>query len=119
MQYGNRFLVLAILALVLAAGLTACGSKVNYLDNKDVKVEERHVKEDGRLVVYLSFKNSSSSDVNHSVYRVEWMDDDGNVLETTSWRPLIVKGGVTVRATERSTVPGVTDFQLQLSNDAS
>ena len=110
--------LLCVLAVLLLA--CACSSKIDYLDNKDVKLfDVKAVEEDDFLLLHLNFKNSSSSDVNNTVYRVEWFDEDGNFLEQTSWRPVIVKGGVTVRATERSTVPGAKDYRIQISNDAS
>jgi sensor domain CHASE-containing protein len=106
--------------LALALTLTACGGKATYLDNRDVRLVEEELEEkNGQVILYLGFRNSDSDEINHSVYRVDWMDDKGRVIESTSWRPIIVKGGATVRAIERSTVPGVTDCRVQISNNAS
>ncbi len=110
--------LLCVLAVLFMA--CACSSKIDYVDHDDVEVlDVKAVEEEEFILLHISFKNSSSSDVNRSVYRVEWFDEDENLLEQTSWRPVIVKGGVTVRAIERSTVPGAKDYRVIISNDAS
>ncbi len=109
----------ALLVLVLLSLPAGCGSKVHYLDTTDVEiVSVKERTEDGVVVLNISFQNENSSDVNHSVYRVEWYDEDGNTIESTSWRPLTMRGGATVQVTERSTVPDVDDYKILISNDA-
>ncbi len=109
----------ALMAAVVALLLCACGSKVHYLDNDDVEVTDVKEVEDGdHLVVHLQFKNQDTSAVNHSVYRVEWFDGDDHPLEATSWRPLILRGGVTAHATERCTKPGAKNYKIVITNDA-
>ncbi len=110
------FLVLFCLGL-----LASCGRSTHeYLDNKDVKVESvKHAKDGEFLVVTAMLVNDDDDDIQHSVYRVLWFDDDGILLEQTAWRPVVIKGGNPVYIKERSTVPGAEEFTIILSNDAS
>jgi uncharacterized protein YcfL len=110
---------LFLLALPLCL-LSACSPvSVEYTDNKDVYVDEKLYKqEDGFLIVYATLRNDDDDDVNNSVYRVEWYNDDGFLLEKTGWRPAQVKGGAAVHVRERSTVPGATKANIVISNDA-
>lgn len=48
-----------------------------------------------------------------------WFDENGAMIEQTSWRPVVVKGGAPVYVKERSTVPGAKEYTLLISNDAS
>ncbi|MDR2825698.1 MAG: DUF1425 domain-containing protein [Deltaproteobacteria bacterium] len=110
-------ILLAALSLYL---LGACSPvSVEYTDNKDVYVDTKIYKQEGAfLIVYATLRNNDSDDVNNSVYRVEWYNDDGLLLEKTSWRPAQVKGGAAVHVRERSTIPGATKANIVLSNDA-
>ncbi len=111
----------ALVCLLLLPGLfLACGrSTVHYTDNDDVLVEEiTHFKEGEFLVLQATLRNDSSSAVETPVYRVEWFNGEGRLLETTAWRPLIVKGGASQHIRERSTVPGAVEYTLILSTDA-
>ena len=114
---GAILLCLALLMLSLAA----CGrSSVEYADNKDVEIESIDHKADGDyLVVQAVLRNNDPDDVNRTVYRVEWYDENGFLLEKTGWRPVLVKGGAAVHVRERSTIPGAKDYTLVISNDAS
>jgi uncharacterized protein YcfL len=100
--------------------LGACSPvSVEYTDNKDVYVDTKLYKQEGDfLAVYATLRNDDPDDVNNSVYRVEWYNDDGMLLEKTSWRPAQVKGGAAVHVRERSTVRGATKANIVLSNDA-
>lgn len=101
--------------------LVSCGRATHeYLDNEDVRVESTQKEEDGDfLVVTARLVNDDDDAVQHSVYRVLWFDDDGALLEQSSWRPVTVKGKAPVFVRERSTVPGATEFTILISNDAS
>ena len=101
--------------------LVSCGRATHeYLDNKDVRVESTQKKADGDfLVITAKLINDDDDEVQHSVYRILWFDDDGTLLEQSSWRPVTVKGKAPVFIRERSTVPGATEFTILLSNDAS
>ena len=112
--------IVTILALTLL--LAACGGRDThqYVDNKDVRIESiSHVQEGDFLVVSAVLRSTSSSAVYHPVYRMEWYDANGVLLEQTSWRPLIAKGAVPIHVKERSTVPGAVEYTLVISNDAS
>jgi len=111
---------LGLLLLFLAA-LSACGRPTTeYTDNKDVRIESIVHKVDGEfLVVYAVLRNNDRDDVNNSVYRMEWYDAQGFLLEKSNWRPLKVKGGAAVHVRERSTIPGAKEYTLVISNDAS
>ncbi|MDL2306975.1 YcfL family protein [Desulfovibrio sp. OttesenSCG-928-C06] len=115
-------MLLALMAsLVMLAGLTGCGGRATheYADNEDVEVESIQGRMEGDLMlVYAVLRNSSSDDVNDSVYRVEWYDADGFLLEQTSWRPVKVKGGAAMHVRERSTIPGAKEYTLVISNDS-
>lgn len=115
----RRSAALLCLPLLLTL-LFACGRKtIHYTDNDDVVVEEiTHFKEGDFLVIQATLRNDSSSAVERPVYRVEWYDGRGRLLETTAWRPLIVKGGASRHVIERSTIPGAVEYTLILSTDA-
>jgi hypothetical protein len=100
--------------------LGACSPvSVEYTDNKDVYVDAKQYKQEGAfLFVYATLRNDDDDDVNNSVYRVEWYNDDDILLEKTSWRPAQVKGGAAVHVRERSTIPGATKANIVISNDA-
>jgi uncharacterized protein YcfL len=107
--------------LCLALLLVSCGGRnqYEYLDTKAVRIEKiSHVEDGPFLVVTAVLRNDSSSAVENPVYRMEWYGDDDMLLEKSSWRPLIVKGGDRVRVTERSTVPGAREYTLIISSDA-
>lgn len=111
--------LLLLSALLLTLG--ACGRPaVEYTDNKDVVIENaKSRKVSGYLEVSGVLRNDDSDDVNRSVYRVEFYDAEGFLLEHTSWRPALVKGGGAIHIKERSTVPGAEEFTIVISNDAS
>jgi uncharacterized protein YcfL len=91
-----------------------------YTDTKDVRVDAiSHAADGDFLVVSAVLVNEDSGSVRHSVYCVLWFDKDGTMIEQTSWRPVVVKGGAPVYVKERSTVPGATEYTVLLSNDAS
>ena len=100
--------------------LTACGSKqVQYLDSKEVTVTYlQEMRKGDYLVLRLGFQGDSSS-VYHSIYRVDWLDKDGQVVDSTSWRPIIVRGGLMVHATEQAMIPGVISYTVIVSNRSS
>lgn len=113
--------VFCILVLSLSSVLfAACGNKhVSYLDNDDVEVLSTEMEEDGNfLIAHISFQIDSGPHRQHSVYRIEWYDDDERVLETTPWKALTMRGELIERVTERSTVPGATFFKVFISNDS-
>ena len=112
---------LFLAVVLLGCLLSACGRSTHvYTDTKDVKVDSiKHVVDGDFLVVTAVLVNKDSGSVQHSVYRMQWFDADGNLLEQSSWRPVIVKGGVEVYVKERSTVPGAKEYTLVISNDAS
>lgn len=113
----RRSLALLLLALTVLFLAAACGSKrVRYLDGKDVTLASaQETRQGGFLSLRLGFQGTSSG-VYHTVYRVDWLDEDGEVMESTSWRPVIVRGGLMVHATEQSTVPGARSYTVVLSN---
>ncbi len=109
------------IVLCLALLLASCGGRPthHYVDTKDVKVDSiSHTVDGDFLVVSAVLKNSGSS-VRHSVYRMQWFDASGALLEQSAWRPIIIKGEVPIHVKERSTVPGATEYTLIISNDAS
>lgn len=111
-----------ILLVLFCLGLLAsCGRTTHeYLDNEDVKIESiKHAKEGNFLVVSAKLVNDDDDDIQHSVYRILWFDENGILLEQSSWRPIVVKGGAPVYIKERSTVPGAEEFTIEISNDAS
>ncbi len=110
-----------LLALLCMGLLVSCGRSTHeYLDNKDVRIKSiQHVKDGDFLVVTAMLVNDDEDDVQHSVYRMQWFDKDGTLLEQSAWKPVIVKGKAPVYIKERSTVPGAKDYTLILSNDAS
>lgn len=116
-----RFIKQYLLPVLLLLALAACGRPTHvYTDTKDVKVDTvSHTADGDFLVVTAKLVNSSDSAVNNSVYRIQWFDADGNLLEQSSWRPVVVKGGAPVYVKERSTVPGAKEFTILISNDAS
>lgn len=101
--------------------LAACGRATHeYLDNEDVRIKSiKHVEDGEFLVVTALLVNSDGDSIQHSVYRMLWFDKDGNLLEQSAWRPVIVKGKAPVYVKERSTVPGAREYTLIISNDAS
>lgn len=112
------FAVLALLCL-LAGG---CGGRPThrYTDTKDVKIDTiSHVVDGDFLVVTALLVNADDGAVRHSVYRMQWFDETGGLLEQSSWRPVIVKGDSPVYIKERSTMPGAKEYTLVISNDAS
>lgn len=112
------FAAVVLCCLALAAG---CGRSTHvYTDTKDVKIDTiSHVVDGDFLVISAVLVNKDAGSVQHSVYRVLWFDKDGAMIEQTSWRPVIVKGGAPVYIKERSTVPGATEYTVLISNDAS
>ena len=114
---------ISIFAVLLCGCLAfaGCGRSTHiYTDTKDVKVDTiSHVTDGDFLVITAVLVNDDKDSVQHSVYRVLWFDKDGAMIEQTSWRPVIVKGGAPVYIKERSTVPGATEYTVLISNDAS
>ncbi len=111
----------SIVIFCLALLSASCGGRAthHYVDTKDVKVDSiSHTKDGDFLVVSAVLKNKGSS-VRHSVYRMQWFDKSGALIEQSAWRPIIIKGEVPIHVKERSTVPGVKDYTLIISNDAS
>lgn len=108
-------------ALLLCLALVSCGRPTHlYTDTKDVKIDSiSHVIEGDFLVVTAVLINRDDDAIQHSVYRMQWFDEAGALLEQSAWRPVIVKGGAPVRLKERSTVPGAKEYTLIISNDAS
>lgn len=119
----TRFAKIPLLLLLGALLLTlgACGRPaVEYTDNKDVVIEDAKSRKVGNyLEVTATLRNDDADDVTRAVYRVEWYDKDGYLVEKTSWRPALVKGGAAVHVKERSTLPGAEEFTIVISNDAS
>jgi len=111
---------LFLAASLLVCLLPACGRSTHmYTDTKDVKVDSiKHVADGDFLIVTAVLVNKDEDSVQHSVYRMQWFDAGGNLLEQSSWRPVIVKGGVEVYVKERSIVPGAKEYTLVISNDA-
>ena len=101
--------------------LAGCGRPTyQYTDTKDVKVDSiSHVQDGDFLVVSAVLVNASSGAIQHSVYRMLWFDASGMLIEQSSWRPVVVKGGAPVYIKERSTVSGAKEYTLLISNDAS
>lgn len=106
-------------ALLLTLG--ACGRPaVEYTDNKDVVIENAKSRKVGNyLEVSATLRNDDNDDVTRAVYRVEFYDKDDFLIEQTSWRPALVKGGAAIHIKERSTTPGAEEFTIVISNDAS
>jgi uncharacterized protein YcfL len=91
-----------------------------YTDTRDVEIESVSHLQDGEFMVLSAvLVSADKDDVTHSVYRVLWFDDEGMMIEQTSWRPVVVKGGAPVYIRERSTVPGAAEYTILISNDAS
>ncbi|GHV50173.1 hypothetical protein FACS1894168_0940 [Deltaproteobacteria bacterium] len=111
----------SLVVVLCALLLSGCGRATHiYTDTKDVKIASiSHVEEGDFLVVTARLANADTGEVQHSVYRMLWFDKAGNLLEQSSWQPVIVKGGAPVYIKERSTVPGAKEYTLVLSNDAS
>ncbi|CAK7063847.1 MAG: hypothetical protein DELT_01550 [Desulfovibrio sp.] len=111
------FLVLVFSCIVLAG----CGRATHiYTDTKAVKIDSiSHVKDGNFLVVSAVLINNDDDEINHAVYRMLWFDENGAMIEQSSWRPVVVKGGMPVHVKMRSTVPGAKDYTLYISNDAS
>jgi uncharacterized protein YcfL len=109
---------LLVLCVLLFAG---CGrSAYIYTDTRDVEIDSITHTQDGEfLVVSAVLVSGDEDDVTHSVYRILWFDADGALIEQTSWRSVVVKGGAPVHIRERSTVPGAAEYTLLISNDAS
>ena len=115
----SRISLYALVVLCCLA-FAGCGRSTHvYTDTKDVKVDTiSHVADGDFLVVSAVLVNKDSDSIQHSVYRVLWFDKDGMMIEQTSWRPVIVKGGAPVYIKERSTVPGAAEYTVLISNDA-
>ena len=111
----------SIILLCCCLAFAGCGRETHvYTDTKDVEVESiSHVVDGDFLVLSAKLVNDDDDSIQHSVYRVLWFDKDGMMIEQTSWRPVIVKGGDPVYIKERSTVPGATEYTVIISNDAS
>lgn len=111
------FLALVFSCLVLAG----CGRSTHvYTDSKAVKIDAiSHVTDGDFLVVSAVLVNDDDDEINHAVYRMLWFDENGAMIEQSSWRPVVVKGGAPVYVKERSTVPGAKEYTLLISNDAS
>ena len=107
-----------VLCILVLAG---CGRETHlYMDNKDVKVDSiSHVAEGDFLIVNAVLVSSSSDGVTNAVYRMQWFDERGALIEQSAWRPIIVKSKVPIYVRERSTVPGAKEYTLLISNDAS
>lgn len=114
-------LITGTVVLCLLFSISAC-SRPNhiYTDTKDVKIENISHREEGNfLVVSAVLVNKDKSSVQNSVYRVLWFDKNGELIEESAWRPIVIKGGTPVYVKERSTVPGATEYTVLISNDAS
>jgi uncharacterized protein YcfL len=114
----TRLFSVLVLCVLLVAG---CGrSTYIYTDTSDVEVDSiSHVQDGEFLVVFAVLVSADDDEVTHSVYRMLWFDAEGMLIEQTSWRPVVVKGGAPVHIRERSTVPGAAEYTLLISNDAS
>lgn len=107
--------------LLFSLLLVSCGRPTHhYTDTKDVKIDTiSHVADGDFLILTAVLRNKDDDSIQHSVYRVQWFDEAGTLLEQSAWRPVIVKGGAPVYVKERSTVPGAKEYTLIISNDAS
>lgn len=117
MSRTNLFLAFVFCCLILAG----CGRATHvYTDTKAVTIDSiSHIADGDFLVVSAVLVNNDGNAINHSVYRMLWFDENGAMIEQTSWRPVVVKGGAPVYVKERSTVPGAKEYTLLISNDAS
>ena len=108
-------------AILCCLALAGCGRTTHvYTDTKDVKIDSiSHTTDGNFLVINAVLVNKDEDSIQRSVYRVLWFNKDGAMIEQTSWRPVIVKGGAPVYIRERSTVPGATEYTVLISNDAS
>lgn len=104
----------------LLLALASCGRATHrYVDTEDVEIQSISHTVDGDFLVVSAVLENTDDDIRHSVYRMQWFDASGAMIEQSAWRPLIVKGEEPVHITERSTVPGATEYTLILSNDES
>ena len=116
----NGWKVAALLGFCLC--LAACGGRpqYEYADNKDVLVENinSRVLEGGFMEVSAELRNNNRNDVNTTRYQMQWFDQNGFLLEKSSWRPVRVTRGAPEYVRVRSTKPGVKDFTLVISSEA-
>jgi hypothetical protein len=90
--------------------------KISFSD--DIKILFVDIKESMSGDFYkLQFDliNADSAKTTYPVYQIEWLDKDGFVKETTSWKPLKIVGNQTLRVNEMSTVPNVSSYKITIS----
>ena len=105
---------------MLSLLLVGCSSKhVQYLDNDDVKVTKVRLEEKGEFpIAHMYFIHKDEDVIVDTVYRIEWLNSEGETIETTSWRPVTIHGKRKIPVSERATVPGAVDFQVLISNES-
>ncbi len=106
------------IALCLAL-LASCGPKrVDYLDNDNVEVTKISLDTSDKFpVAHMYFTHKDKDDVISTVYRIEWLNEQGATIETTSWRPITIHGKRNIPVSEKATVQGAVDFRVLISND--
>lgn len=119
MSHIKTLLLISLLSFGLLAGCAGSRPEYEYSGSKAVKIEniEKRAIEGGFLEISITFRNRSSGNTNFTKYRVNWFDENGFLLEQTTWRPLRVQGGAAMYARERTTKPGVKDFTVVIATE--
>ncbi|AFL67624.1 DUF1425 domain-containing protein [Sulfurospirillum barnesii] len=90
--------------------------KVNFVDDMDVLVSDiKLFSENGFLKVMVEFMNADDGKKRDFVYQIEWYDANGQLKESTSWRPKSVIGNQKVKIMEAATMPSIVDYKLIIS----
>ncbi|MBF0343768.1 MAG: DUF1425 domain-containing protein [Nitrospirae bacterium] len=92
--------------------------EVSFLDSMSVLISDRQVTYEGKfLKVSIEFMNAYDNTVKKPVYKIEWLDDKGVMVDSTRWKPLTITGNEKVKVTEMTTNAGATRYKVIISVD--
>ncbi|MBF0536712.1 MAG: DUF1425 domain-containing protein [Nitrospirae bacterium] len=91
--------------------------EVSFINGMTILLVNRQARFEGKfLKVALEFINTFDDTVTNTAYKIEWLDDQGFVVDSTAWKPLTISGNEKVQVTEMAIKTNVTRCRLVISS---